>query len=654
MATTAATDASTGYVEMEAEDAVKAVLLSLARRFKGVDAEVDKRLDAAAVRINNFLDAKIVAPEFKGGNRVPLYFEGEPGVGKTSVVLAACLEFCEIAGLNFVKDPPMGYVIQPMDFYFATFNLSGKMNVSDFGGGMFRTEADSGKAMKARAKALNSSEFFLQEVQSRLKGIAGMSAGTAGAFTADALEYDTGMMSTVEITLSGNPALLERAIDSVMKGVIDECKTRGAGVSVAKAGENIAEDRLSYSVEKSDKSIKVQLNAPSEVGPDVEYVTSVLPNLRMHLAGKARFSCLNFDDFANAAKPISNVLLEIAQSGRYSGVMDAGSAVITFTGNLGAEDNTNTMTEMSDAMLTRIQKYRVKDTPKAWAERMELKYAGRQVGDCLMSTFVRQYGDAPGIFREPAGAARAKRGTSKTNSRALENCIAVIENYFIQADSVKGSPIIFKEKIERAIAATAGKRVAAEFSGFMERYVTEAIPLANDLIATGKLDEAKFKQQTGNWVSGTQKDFGFYFARAVADAAYNSIAFESPGKPGDPNSEEHKKAVDHVRKIVERMSTGIAALEPTMRLNPLIFLSSRLTHLEGYGEISPTNQKPRLVRDFTAAVAMGMADNMKANRGNWPTNEAELKSLTDSAVGAITGVRLTQSSQRSGQGNSPT
>lgn len=55
-------------------------------------------------------------------------------MGKTTLIRAAIQDFCKIAGLNYVENPPDDYEFGPKDFYYVTVNLPGKTNPMDIGG----------------------------------------------------------------------------------------------------------------------------------------------------------------------------------------------------------------------------------------------------------------------------------------------------------------------------------------------------------------------------------------------------------------------------------------------------------------------------------------------------------------------------------------
>jgi hypothetical protein len=105
---------------------------------------INKLPEAAIERLE--VAASAFTPGIRSGDRVrlspmldleaktPLYVQGEMGVGKTAIPEGAAKKFCEIAGLNFVKNPKNGYIPGPDDFVFVVVDMSGKSNISDIAG----------------------------------------------------------------------------------------------------------------------------------------------------------------------------------------------------------------------------------------------------------------------------------------------------------------------------------------------------------------------------------------------------------------------------------------------------------------------------------------------------------------------------------------
>lgn len=614
------------FVYLTADIAKRETLIALARRFKGISPDVDARIDAAAARIYGFADAgdenlpKMVPGERRGANRVPLYFEGEPGVGKTSIVRSAAMEFCEIAGLNFVENPPDNYVIKPNDFYYVTSNLSGKQNTSEFGGMPFRTEAGRAAALRSLNKTAEVGGLVGAEAIGRAKAIAAFNGLRLGEIQC----YEDGPLTVTEIPLAGDLAKSYAAVESIMRTIGDDAKRLGVRVSPVTPERGVDDDRVTYEIVKSGNGVVLYINSPAAPTATSEHVTATLPNLRFHLAKHARFALFNFDDVANASEPVRNVLLEVAQSGRYSGVMDIGNAMVTFTGNMGAEDNTNTMSRQSDAEVTRVRKFRIMDTPENWAKRTAAKYAYSSVGDCHFSSFIARHGNQEGIFREPPGSARAKRGIPKSNSRSIENALNVVDGYFMLAESMNVNPICFLDSITSDVAATTGKRFSISYREHLQSMLSYAVPLAEQCMKDGKMDMKLFEEQAGHFTSTSQKDFGFRFAYALADEAARDMRAIASNSEGPD--------FDAVKKSFIKMCTGLCQLDASTMNASLSRFAVRAAAIDGL------SQKMDSGPTFSAAMskALGEAIGETMAQGMWPDPDAALQDISSILLGANT------------------
>ncbi|MCZ8254675.1 MAG: hypothetical protein O9327_03185 [Polaromonas sp.] len=542
------------YVNFTSDQAVQHLLLSLARRFKGVDPDVDRRIDAAASAIAGQPNIKSIPARVPGEPNVPLYMEGEPGVGKTSLIRSAIKEFCRITELNFVENPEDNYIPGPKDFYYFTVNLSGKNNPMDIGGLPSKGELATRQGLGDRHKAIDVGDWLLQEAESRIR----MGSGMLGLPLAEPRTVLDGGLRRLEMTIKGDAAQVDLTLNTVVKQLSEEAKRRGVGVNLLRDGEMALEGRLYLQIEKGAAGARLSAIAPQRAEAEAEYVSEMLPNRRFALANKFRFALVNFDDVANASESVRNVLLEVAQSNRYSGVMDIGNAEVTFTGNMGSEDGTNTQSEQSDAEVSRVYKVRVRDTPKHWAARTAAKYGAL---DCFMSAFVHKYGHEPGIFRPLAGDMRGDRGIPKPNSRSLENAVAAALPYFQMAKESGVSPMLFADRIDQAFKATAGNVVATRCMGFIRAMLSDAVPLADQLMSTGDLDRDRFNKAIGANLQSHEKDFAFRFGAALGDAFVHRIAHstEAAKAIADGNNKAHGKII---AEATDRMCTGLAQLDP--------------------------------------------------------------------------------------------
>lgn len=593
-------------------DSVKQLyLLELARRFKGTDAEVDRRIDENAAYIMGRPDLSIsmIPATVKGAPRVPFYLEGEPGVGKTSVIKDAILEFCDLTGLNFIENPPDGYKITDKDFYYAVVNLSGKSNTMDLGGIPTKNALDATIGAELRMRSANTGAWLMAELESRARAVSHMSQ----LELVDAKHIVKGNLSSCEMTIIGEADRVDLVIKSLCSQLGEDVKKRGVGLSFLREGEEPQDGRLYLQVKKGNAGARITAWTPNPMNLDNTFVSEMLPNRRFAMAATAKFCLFNFDDVANSSEAVRNVLLEVAQSNRYSGVMDLGNAMVSFTGNMGADDNTNTQSEQSDAEVTRVAKMRITDTPKDWARRTATKYSS-EGGDCHFAAFIEKYGNEPGVFREPIGDGRSAKGIPKPNSRSLENALSMALPYFQMARSSNLSPTVFSKDIEGMVKSTAGANVATRYISFMQAMEAQAIPLADNLLATGKLDEVALNKFMGAGAKASDRDFAFRFGVALADAFVYSIAYSDGARSV---SSKPEALAAHISESVSRMCTGLAQLDPGTMNNSLSRVMARLANASKFTDANGTSAT--LKDDITISFADGFADSV--NRGVWASPE---------------------------------
>ncbi|MEJ6002714.1 hypothetical protein [Paucibacter soli] len=627
-------DAQSPFVNFTSDQARQHLLLDIARTFKGVDTIVDAKIDAHAAQIAGHPDVKRIPARMKGEPRVPLYMEGEPGVGKTTLIRAAIIDFCKIVGLNFVENPPDDYQFTPNDFYYATVNLSGKTNTMDIGGLPSKGELRPQVGQDARRRSSDAGSWVLEQVSARSK----MGAGMGGLQIAESDEYNNGPLRVRDVTLKGEADKVSLVVNSLIRQLMAESKTKGASLNLLQKEDSPLSDRLSIQVSVGTAGTRITTMVPQEVDAEAEYVAEMLPNRRFAMANKARFCLFNFDDVANASEAVRNVLLEVAQSNRYSGVMDIGNALVTFTGNMGAEDGTNTQSEQSDAEVTRVFKVRVRDTPKDWARRVATKYA--EVGDCLFSAFIHKHGNEAGVFRDAIGDNRTERGIPKPNSRSLENALAKVLPFFIMAREGGVSPTVFQNEIEVMVKGTAGAHVAKKYKAFVMGMLTEAIPLADQMMETGKLDEAKFGKYCGANAKASEQDFTFRFGTAVADAFVHRIAFSDEARA---TGSDKKALASLIDQSTARMCVGLAAIEPGQMTYTLSRVMSRLGGIAKLG--SHDGVEVKLEQDTINAMANGFARSVQA--GNWHADMVE--SAKSDFISTVSGSNTTKKAKKASQ-----
>ena len=600
------------------------LLLELARRFKGTDPEVDALIDANASRIMGRPDLAIrsIPAVVPGAPRVPFYLEGEPGVGKTSVIKAAIQEFCEITGLNFVENPKDGTKLGPKDFYYAMVNLSGKNNTMDLGGIPTKSAMDTSRGVELRRRATDAGAWLLAETESRAKALGSF----ARLNVSEPRQISKGDLAGTEITVAGDIAQVDLVINSIVRQLGDEVKKHGVGLAFLKDGEEPLDGRLYLQIKKGSTGARLTAWAPQQMDADEAYVCEMLPNRRFAMAKDAKFSLFNFDDVANSSEAVRNVLLEVAQMNRYSGVMDLGNALVSFTGNMGSEDNTNTQSEQSDAEVTRVVKLRICDTPKDWARRTASKYSAVG-GDCLFGAFIEKYGNDPGVFREAIGDGRSAKGIPKPNSRSLENAVTMALPYFQMAKESGVGETLFADSIEAMVKGTVGAHVATRYMSFLKAMLSQAIPLADELMKTGKLDKEKLEKYQGAGAKASDRDFSFRFGTALADAFVERVAFSDGARKVGTDKEATAKLIS---EATERVCVGLSHVDPGVMNSSLSRVMARLGSVAKLATVNGTSV------NLSAETYMAMADGFAAatKAGCWLDPKAAEKDFLAIVAGS--------------------
>jgi hypothetical protein len=293
---------------------------------------------------------------------------------------------------------------------------------------------------------------------------------------------------------------------------------------------------------------------------------------------------------------------------------------------MGSEDNTNTQSEQSDAEVTRVVKMRICDTPKDWARRIAIKYSDKG-GDCMFPAFIERFGNDEGVFREPIGDMRQGKGIPKPNSRSLENALAEILPYFQIAKASGVGVTVFMDAISTKITATVGANVASRYTGFLSAMLSQAIPLADELLKSGKLDEAKLTKLQGAGAKASDRDFSFRFGTALADAFIDRVAFsaESEKARSDPAKEKA-----FVAESVERMCKGLANLDPGVMNSSLSRVMNRLSVVANMASMD--GARVQLKPETYEAFAEGFASAVK--KGYWDDPAAAEKDFLAVVAGS--------------------
>jgi hypothetical protein len=270
------------------------------------------------------------------------------------------------------------------------------------------------------------------------------------------------------------------------------------------AGENSA---LTYG--GLPRAVEVTINGVTET------VLKKAINYRFAVFKHCAGGVLLFDDAANAASVIQNVLLPVAQNNTFQG-LHIPNACIGFTGNLGALDGTKT-SEPSSALLTRVFSVFITDTPKNFCERVLATY-NDPLGDLGYSNFILRC-----KLSEFSGLPQNGKLSGFPCSRAHENTIQLIR----AAVERNGGRGVGEERSLMQIAEIAkaelGVEVGSKVQAYFFSYMRGADPLAKQYVLEGKPNKAMFDDKYSGGSSQADMAFGFQFATACGDYAVNFI-----------------------------------------------------------------------------------------------------------------------------------
>ncbi len=224
---------------------------------------------------------------------------------------------------------------------------------------------------------------------------------------------------------------------------------------------------------------------------------------------------LLFDDAANAAQVIQNILLPVAQFGSFQG-LKIKNALIGFTGNLGSLDGTYT-TELSSALRTRVTSYFVTDTVKDFANRAYESY-NDSLGDMGIINFL--YRNQKNFSLLPDSGDKTGFACPRSWDLLIKSVRSIVEfgggrgNYDV--DSLK--------KIHDVAKTTVGAEIGTELVAYYNSMIRGADPLAREFVIQNNPNMEKLRKSYSNGASPEDMSFGYQFATACGDYAVNFIS----------------------------------------------------------------------------------------------------------------------------------
>ena len=611
---------------LSTEEAIEMTAADLCQQYIGKNPKYDEAIKAFSVKLalmkleRKGMVAPAVLPETavfplpKGAPRVPLYLESPPGHGKTTSIKTAAKWFAEEVGLTFVEDPEINHKLSDDEFIFWTVNMSGKNSPADFGNMPARVTVNNGFGVDLADQTL-----------SAMKAVQEFTETSGSPFKIESKSLTEGTLAVTEFELSGGtPETLKKLAEVAIAKITEESRKANVVPHQMRTADAVPNpDGISYKLSRgTNGGLVVSVYQPLTENAEL---STTLPNHRFHMASKTSFGLMNFDDVANASESLRNVLLEVAQSGRYSGVANVGSCLVTFTGNMGKLDGTHT-SQQSDAELTRLKKYRVQTSPEELAAYFDKKYPGT---NAHLASFIQRQGHE--FLKEEMGAARGKKGSPKTNPRSIENALNEITKLERMADAFGNNLTMFREEVRTTATSTCGKTFADAYVAHMVDMYQNAIPLSNELFDSVKVDYSKLpitfngvnpkeglpeglpkmnekilKQSSGgDYRSQAAMDFGYRLSYALADRAAQDVRTFFGKLRADSNltpAQAESKQTAMLAHVIKTLAIGCESVQPQMANATM---SRFVTLLREHPEVTEGSRLKSWVND---SVSYGLAE----------------------------------------------
>lgn len=271
------------------------------------------------------------------------------------------------------------------------------------------------------------------------------------------------------------------------------------------------------------------LALPGGGGHGNEY-TSYAPDRRLVQARSAGAAIVLFDDALNASPNIQNILLSLAEEGRYRGLDLGPRTYVGLTGNLGALDGSN-VHRASAPLRTRVKVLLVMDSVEQWAHRAQLSCT-TVVGDGGIAEFLRQN---PELFYAP----KPRGYGSYPVSRTWDGFLAELEEVSLILHGLRERGALnealldkYLGRIRDSAIGFVGNEAAIRFRAFVQANQTNAVPLARDLLkGKGEFSTARaeeFARWLGSGHGLEQRNFASQFALALAEMSAADVVDALP------------------------------------------------------------------------------------------------------------------------------
>lgn len=581
-----------------------------------------KRVSEAAptfMRVNNGVD--FTSPRAKellqnAVKNIPMYVQGDAGVGKTKIPEKAARIFCRIAGLNFVRDPGEGFVPGKNDFVFSVIDMSGKNNIADIAGIMVR-------------------EKIAGEEAASLVGPIKLAAEAISRYACCQVDigssHSDGQLQHFDIVFRvRNPADIDVAKDaasSLIETAIYASKKEGVTANLVSREQDVMPGTVSMRTRFEKDQVVVSFSEPKM---RATYASSLLANKQLALPAMAKFGALILDDIGNIPQHLRNVFLQLALEGVVNGVADLRHIEIGMTANppknkLGMKNSNVQSADRSFPEITRTLTYHLTSKPEDWLDYIAGEERYQREGDAHFHSFIDLHKNVPGIFSmSDDPGAKYTPGAPVPCGRSLERAIQSVLPYYHLAELTDVSPLFYSEEIEREVSAAVGKFVATSYVSHVRAMESDAIPMAKTCIDKGEIDEAKFNALS-NPTKGSGKDFSFRFGYALADYAAKEIR---------ELDFANDKGQEKIIAVIKNMLYGMAYLDPSVMNASLTRLKSKIELGNGGEE----DLKSSTGRKISEAAFVVLAKGMSEAKKYFEEPEQAIEDFTSSLTGAVRGL----------------
>lgn len=245
-------------------------------------------------------------------------------------------------------------------------------------------------------------------------------------------------------------------------------------------------------------------------------------------AREAGAALINYDDVASAGPNVQNAVLNVAQFSQYQGIQFGSKTLISFTGNLGSIDGTNTA-RPSQALDGRCQHYHIEDSLSAWTAR---EMSRPEYQDEHGTGFVTEFLDShPELFHVPKeGHQERAISCAYPSPRTWTGAVAKAREtiYLIRAyENGDGHQSEFRKaagdswrELEDLFRSHVGDKVVSAAVGWYQSKISDAEPLARTLIEQGDLTHTardNLKAKAGEGIQGDHLSFQNQFVNSMVD-----------------------------------------------------------------------------------------------------------------------------------------